>query len=99
MAPRDSINDVRPDRTPRARIILGSLCIKQSIDNASEWYLIMTSPRTFAKTTSISLGWDEFAMGLQIDSPNRRELSQNVRMASQSPRMHRELVANGSPKF
>ena len=47
----------------------------------------------------ISLGCDEFAMGLRIDSPNRRELSRNVRMASQSPRMHRELVANGSPKF
>ena len=47
----------------------------------------------------ISLGCDEFAMGLRIDSPNRRELSRNVRMVSQSPRMHRELVANGSPKF
>ena len=30
----------------------------------------------------ISLGCDEFAMGLQIDSPNRRELSRNVRMVS-----------------
>ena len=47
----------------------------------------------------ISLGCDEFAMGLQIDSQNRRELSQNVRMVSQSPRMHRELVENGLPKF
>ena len=47
----------------------------------------------------ISLGCDEFAMGLRIDLPNRRELSRNVRMVSQSPRMHRELVANGSPKF
>ena len=47
----------------------------------------------------VSLGCDEFAMGLQIDSPNRRELSRNVRMVSQSPRMHRELVANGSTKF
>ena len=47
----------------------------------------------------ISLGCDAFAMGLRIDSPNRRELSQNVRMVSQSPCMHRELVANGSPKF
>ena len=32
-------------------------------------------------------------MGLRIDSQNRRELSQNVRTVSQSPRMHRELVA------
>ena len=47
----------------------------------------------------ISLGCDEFAMGLRIDSLNRHELSRNVRMVSQSPRMHRELVANGSPKF
>ena len=38
----------------------------------------------------ILLGCDEFAMGLRIDSPNRRELSRNVRMVSQSPRMHRE---------
>ena len=47
----------------------------------------------------ISLGCDEFAMGLRIDSQNRRELSRNIRMVSQSPGMHRELVANGSPKF
>ena len=47
----------------------------------------------------ISLGCDELAMGLRIDSQNRRELSRNCRMVSQRPRMHRELVANGSPKF
>ena len=47
----------------------------------------------------ISLGCDEFAIGFRIDLPNRRELSRSVRMVSQSPRMHRELVANGSQKF
>ena len=47
----------------------------------------------------ISLVCDEFTMGLRIDSQNGRELSRNVRIVSQSPRMHRELDANGSPKF
>ena len=53
----------------------------------------------YYKARAISRGCDEFAIGLRIDSPNHRKLSRNVRMVSQSPRMHRELVANGSPKF
>ena len=37
----------------------------------------------------------------QFAKPSRTvaKLSRNVRMVSQSPRMHRELVANGSPSF
>ena len=42
---------------------------------------------------------DGFANRFAKPSRTVAKLSRNVRMVSQSPRMHRELVANGSPKF
>ena len=83
---------------------LSSLCSKHRIRlnppygvkipvRVSLTYLILTGK------APISLGCDEFAMGLRIDSPNRCKLSRNVRIVSQSPRTHRVLVANGSPNF
>ena len=64
-------------------------------------YSLRERLRTYTVFTKalISLGCDEFAMGLRIDSPNHCELSRNVHMVSQSPRMHRELVAIGLPKI
>ena len=42
---------------------------------------------------------DGFANRFAKPSRTVAKLSRNVRMVSESPRMHRELVANGSPKF
>ena len=44
----------------------------------------------------ISLGCDEFAMGLRIDSPNRRELSRNCRETFAWYRKVLACIANSS---
>ena len=44
------------------------------------WLLTVPAIWSDAAKAPISLGCDEFAMGLRIDSQNRRELSRNVRM-------------------